>query len=131
MSPLCSGISHVGLTVSSLEASRAFFEALGFAKIGESPSYPAVFLSEASSGSIITLWQASEGANEFDRKSNVGLHHLAMKVPSEEALDAAYEAVLKVPGATSEFSPEPFGFGKHAMVLDPSGVRVELAYHKE
>jgi catechol 2,3-dioxygenase-like lactoylglutathione lyase family enzyme len=131
MTPLCSGISHVGLTVSSLEASRSFFEALGFAKIGESPDYPAVFLSEATSGSIVTLWQASEGSNKFDRKINVGLHHLAMKVPSEEALDAAYEAVLKIPGTTSEFAPEPFGFGKHAMVLDPSGLRVELAYHKE
>jgi catechol 2,3-dioxygenase-like lactoylglutathione lyase family enzyme len=129
MSAITSGISHVGLAVSDLEGSYRFFQALGYTKIGESKDYPAYFLS-SESGSIVTLWQASDGANPFDRKNNVGLHHLALKVPTEEALDVAYEVALKVEGTKSDFPPEPFGFGKHAMVFDPSGIRVELAYHK-
>jgi catechol 2,3-dioxygenase-like lactoylglutathione lyase family enzyme len=131
MPAICSGISHVGLAVSDLQASYRFFQAMDFEKIGESTDYPAYFLAESGSGSIITLWQTSDGAKPFDRKNQVGLHHLALRVPTLEALDAAYETALKVDGAKSEFSPQPFGFGKHAMVFDPSGIRVELAYHKE
>jgi catechol 2,3-dioxygenase-like lactoylglutathione lyase family enzyme len=131
MPALVSGISHVGLAVSDLQASHRFFRTLGFEKIGESPAYPAYFLCESWSGAIITLWQTSEGAAPFDRKGQVGLHHLALRVATEAALDVAYKAAIKVEGATSEFSPQPFEFGKHAMVFDPSGIRVEIAYHKE
>jgi catechol 2,3-dioxygenase-like lactoylglutathione lyase family enzyme len=131
MPALISGISHVGLAVSDMEASYKFFQTLGFEKVGGSPEYPAYFLCETGSGAIVTLWQTPGGAAPFDRKGQVGLHHLALRVATEAALDAAYEAAIKVEGATSEFSPQPFELGVHAMVYDPSGIRVELAYHTE
>jgi hypothetical protein len=53
---LTAGISShdVGLSVKDLVASFAFFAALGFDKIGEVESYPALFLSDESA--MITLW---------------------------------------------------------------------------
>jgi catechol 2,3-dioxygenase-like lactoylglutathione lyase family enzyme len=126
---LTAGISHVGLSVKDLDASFAFFAALGFNKIGEVESYPALFLSDGSA--MITLWQTDEGATPFDRRKNVGLHHLAIKVPSMEALQVAYETVLKVEGVESEFTPTELKGTPlhHAMVYEPSGNRIELTYH--
>jgi catechol 2,3-dioxygenase-like lactoylglutathione lyase family enzyme len=127
---ICSGISHVGLSVSDLKASVVFFKALGFKEAGGVESYPSVFVTN---GSIfLTLWKTEEGNTvPFNRRTNVGLHHLALQVPSEEALINAYETVLEVKGVSSDFPPEPFGFGKHAMVFEPSGNRIELSYHSE
>lgn len=127
-SSLCSGISHIGLAVSDLEGSFAFFEALGYVKVGGDESYPSYFISNEKN--ILTLWKTNDDSVGFDRKRNVGLHHLALQVDSEAKLVEAYETVLKIPGTKSEFGPKPFPFGKHAMLYDPSGIRVELALHE-
>jgi catechol 2,3-dioxygenase-like lactoylglutathione lyase family enzyme len=126
---LTAGISHIGLSVKDLNASFAFFEALGYTKIGEVESYPALFLSDGAS--MITLWQTDEGATPFDRRKNVGLHHLAIKVPSMGALQAAYETVLKVEGVESEFEPTELKGTPlhHAIVYEPSGNRIEFTFH--
>ena len=124
---LSSGISHIGLAVSDLDASFLFFEALGYKKVGGDESYPSYFISNDKS--ILTLWQTDANATSFNRKINVGLHHLALQVDSEESLNAAYNAVLKVPGTINEFGPKNGAFGKHAMVYDPSGLRIELSLH--
>jgi hypothetical protein len=48
---------------------------------------------------MITLWQTDEGVIPFDHRKNISLHHLAInKVPLMEALQAAYNTVLKVKG---------------------------------
>lgn len=40
------GVDHLGLTVSNLDASKAFFtDVLGFKTLGNDPAYPAYFLS--------------------------------------------------------------------------------------
>ncbi len=77
-------------------AGLIFFEALGFQKVGGVESYPSVFLSDGSS--LITLWQTDEGATPFNRRKNVGLHYVAIKVPSLEALNKADDVVSKVEG---------------------------------
>jgi lactoylglutathione lyase len=135
MSKLTMGVSHVGLAVSDLQASLKFFEAIGFEKAGGDEAYPSIFLSDGSS--LITIWQTDEGANAFDRRKNVGLHHLAIRVPSAEALDKVYDIASKVPGARVDgegaCKPQPMdGFHiTHAIVYDPSGVRIEFAYHAQ
>ena len=126
-SPLACGISHIGLSVNDIDASFAFFEVLGYKKVGGDESYPSYFISNDKN--ILTLWQTNEKYVSFDRKSNVGLHHLALQVDTEAQLLEAYEAVLKVPGTKNEFGIQPFPFGKHAMVHDPSGLRIELSVH--
>ena len=82
------GINHVGLTVSDLEKSTAFFtETLDWKEVGGYPDYPSKFVTD---GKIfLTLWQATnpETATPFDRKNNIGLHHLALTVTSFEGTD--------------------------------------------
>jgi catechol 2,3-dioxygenase-like lactoylglutathione lyase family enzyme len=136
MSPkLTMGVSHVGLAVSDLDASLKFFEAIGFEKAGGDEAYPSIFLSDGSS--LITIWQTDDGATPFDRKKNVGLHHLAIRVPSDEALNKVYEVASKVPGVRVDgegaCKPEPLdGFHiTHAIVYDPSGIRIEFAHHAQ
>ena len=129
---LTCGISHVGLSVSDLAASLGFFQALGYTKVGGSESYPSHFVSDGTS--LITLWQTdSDGTVAFDRRKNVGLHHLAIRVPSKQALEQAYEQALVIPGVQSDFGPQAIAGTPltHAMIFEPSGNRIEFTYHEE
>lgn len=121
------GVHHVGLTVPDVQETARFFErVLGFERVRETP-YPAVFVSDGVT--MLTLWQAVDpaGAVPFDRKSVIGLHHLALKV-DPETLEALYESVLADGGAEIEFAPEPLRGGpvRHMMCAIPGGVRLEL-----
>lgn len=125
------GINHVGLTVKNLELTSKFFiETLNFTKVGEKPDYPAIFVSDGSV--MITLWQAKnpESASSFDRKNNIGLHHLALNVNSFEDLEAIYQKIQETPDISIEFSPELLGKGpaKHMMFYEPGGIRIELIF---
>ena len=126
---LTTGIDHVGLTVKDLGLTSAFFtDCLGWKKIGEKPDYPAVFVSDGHI--MLTLWQLknTEAEVAFDRKSNVGLHHLAIRAAGESAFNEIFERVSNWPGVKVEFSPELLGKGpkRHMMIYEPSGIRIEF-----
>ena len=77
---------------------------------------------------MVTLWEVkSVTPSQFDRKENVGLHHLALSVDSFETLDAVHED-LKKNNIKVEFAPELLrdGPAKHMMCYEPSGIRVEF-----
>jgi len=129
--PLTQGIDHLGLTVPNLSVTRDFFiECLGWTLVGERPSYPAAFVSDGHI--MLTLWQVANPDRlvEFDRKTNVGLHHLALRVDSEVALNEIFARVSKWPGVVPEFAPENLGEGpkRHAMVYEPGGIRLEFDF---
>lgn len=125
------GVDHIGLTVGDLSASVRFFvEGLGWVEKGGKPDYPASFVSDGHL--TVTLWQAA-GPGEpvpFNRRTNIGLHHLAFRVASSEALDAVYARVAQWPGVVVEFEPEFSGKGpkRHFMLQEPGGNRVEFAW---
>ncbi|WP_299727047.1 VOC family protein [uncultured Tateyamaria sp.] len=122
------GIDHLGLTVSDLEASVGFFTgALGWSQFGGNPDYPSAYLTDGQAK--LTLWQ-QRGDVPFDRHSNVGLHHTALKVASSAQLLALFDKVSAWPGVTVEFGPELSGKGpkEHFMVREPGGTRLELSY---
>jgi len=125
--PMTKGAHHIGLTVSNLEASADFFvRVLGWSEVKRDPGYPAVFMSDGVL--MVTLWEVkSDTPKQFDRKTNIGLHHLALSVESFEALDAVYE-IVKKNGIKIEFAPELLrnGPAKHMMCFDPSGIRIEF-----
>jgi catechol 2,3-dioxygenase-like lactoylglutathione lyase family enzyme len=123
------GIHHAGLTVPDLAAARRFFEeALGFRVVGEKPDYPAVFLSDGTV--LITLWRAEDPATAvaFDRRRVIGLHHLALRVADDAALDALHRELAARDDVRLEFPPEPLGGGptRHMMCAIPGGIRLEL-----
>jgi len=123
------GAHHVGLTVPSIDDTRDFFvNILEFKQVGEVPDYPAYFLSDGTL--LLTLWQASEPATAtaFDRKTNIGLHHFALKVDGLDTLKTLHETLAKTEGVTIEFAPEPIGSGptQHMMFYIPGGIRMEL-----
>lgn len=125
------GIDHIGLTVKDLTVtSRFFIDCLGWKVVGERPEYPAVFIADGRG--VLTLWQAKPDDNliEFDRHNNIGLHHIALKIESKAGLDALMARVRDWPGVIIEFMPEPSGGGPkiHAMIREPGGIRVELAW---
>ena len=127
--PVTRGVHHVGLSVPDLAAARGFFiETLGFAQVGERPDYPAVFVSDGQV--MITLWQVDDPATavRFDRRNNVGLHHLALLVESQEALESLHTRLAGTEGVRIEFAPEPLRGGpvRHMMCAMPGGVRVEF-----
>ncbi len=127
--PVTQGAHHIGLTVPDIAATKAFFtDVLGYDVVGGRPAYPAVFVSDGAT--MITLWQASDpaSATPFDRKANVGLHHLALKVAGHEALAALAEKLKTTDGVEIEFAPEALGETplRHMMTTIPGGVRVEF-----
>ena len=124
--PRTQGAHHVGLTVPDLERARAFFvDALGFSQVGEVPAYPAVFVSDGTI--MITLWQAEDPdrAVPFDRRANIGLHHLALR--TNDLATLARELGIR-DDVDIEFEPEGLGSTgiKHMMCRIPGNIRLEL-----
>lgn len=126
---LTAGIHHLGLATSKLEETARFFtELLGWEIVRRNEEYPAIFISDGTI--MLTLWDVkAELAASFDRKKNVGLHHVALKVPTEEMLNQIFDR-LNENGAVIEFPPELLrdGPAKHMMFYEPSGIRVEFIW---
>mmetsp|Transcript_106143 Transcript_106143/g.129460 ORF Transcript_106143/g.129460 Transcript_106143/m.129460 type:complete len:164 (+) Transcript_106143:61-552(+) len=127
---LISGVSHVGLSVKSIDTTYNFFTNLGYNKIGGNAEYPSIFVSNGNT--IITIWAInSNNPIKFDRKNNTGLHHLALKVSSKDKLFEIYNKVKSFNGAKIEFKPElidALGWW-HFICYEPNGVRIEFTFH--
>lgn len=125
------GINHLGLTVRDLDQTTAFFtELLGWKLLARDDSYPRTTVSDGTAR--LTLWQADRSApmTKFDRKANIGLHHVALEVETEDDLNALAGKIEAWPGVTMEFGPEPLGNGprRHMMFAEPGGIRLEIIW---
>lgn len=127
--PITHGVHHIGLTVSRLEESAAFFvNVLGWKEVRRDRDYPAIFVSDGAT--LVTLWKNKENPpGAFDRMKNVGLHHVAFTVKSEAALKRVH-ALLKKNDVEIQFPPQLMrgGPAKHMMCFEPSGIRVEFTW---
>jgi lactoylglutathione lyase len=129
--PFTQGLNHLGLAVRDLDATTRFFvEALGWAESGRDESYPRTAVSD---GSVrLTLWQVDHASDieSFQRRKNIGLHHIAFEVESEERLTEVAGIVSDWPGVQIEFMPELVSAGprKHMMCEEPGGIRVEFIW---
>ena len=127
--PITNGTHHIGLTVSKLEESAAFFIGLlGWKEVRRIAEYPAIFVSDGNI--MVTLWATKEQPPiEFNKNKNVGLHHVAFQIESEASLNSLY-ASLKDNGIQIEFAPELLGAGpaKHMICYDPSRIRIEVTW---
>jgi len=131
MEAATNGINHLGLAVKGLDASAGFFiNLLGWTESGRDESYPRTAVSD---GVVrLTLWQADSGqdAIAFDRRRNIGLHHLALEVQSEDQLNVLANKLSNTQGVEIEFMPELLGNGprKHMMYYEPGGIRIEFIW---
>ncbi|MEM7561964.1 MAG: VOC family protein [Pseudomonadota bacterium] len=129
--PETQGLNHLGLSVDNLDQTVAFFvECLGWEESGRDESYPR---SAVSDGHLrLTLWQVDHdlSVNPFQMRQNVGLHHLAIEVASENQLYRLAEKVGSYPGVEVEFLPELLGDGprRHMIFYEPGGIRLELIW---
>lgn len=126
--PFTQGAHHIGLTVSRLEETAGFFtRLLGWQEVRRDENYPAIFVSDGAV--MVSLWGVSEPVQAFDRRHNIGLHHLALRVASQEALEQVHETLANA-GLKIEFAPEWLrgGPAMHMMCYEPSGVRVEFIW---
>ncbi len=127
--PATQGLHHLGLTVSTLEQTANFFTGiLGWNEIRRDKNYPAIFVSDGSI--MLSLWQAqTDSPHVFDKNTQVGLHHLALQVGSEQQLEAIYQRLLES-AIQIEFAPEQLRDGpmKHMMCYEPGGIRVEFIW---
>ena len=123
-------IHHLGLSVTSLTEGRTFFvDLLGWKVVKEDASYPSLFVSNGVV--MITLWKVAEEeeAVSFDRKTNIGLHHFAIRMESEDALNALHEKLTESKFAI-EMPPNNLRAGpaRHFFVSGPSGIRMEFIH---
>ncbi len=98
------GVQHIGLAVSNLDESATFFtHLLGWQEVKRREDYPAIFVRDGAL--TLTLWKTqTEEPVQFDRKNNVGLHHLALRVETKEELYQLLD-VLKANQIEIEFEP--------------------------
>lgn len=128
---LTKGVHHIGLTVPDLDQARDFFcGLLGFDEVGGVPAYPSIFVSDGDI--LLTLWRAADPvtARAFDRRANIGLHHLSLAVADDAALDEAWEMVSAHPEVAVDAPPSPIRPGsatRHFLVFVPGGIRIEFA----
>jgi len=115
-------IDHVGLEVSDLARSGAFYDAvffpLGIRRMFESERALAYGINEA------RFWITERG-----RPPQATFGHVAFEATGKAAVDAAYEAGLKAggrsdgaPGPRRQYGPRYYA----AYLLDPDGVRIEV-----
>lgn len=129
MAALTDGIHHLGLTVSDLDAAREFFIGpLGHEVAEGMDAEPACFVSDGAT--IIALWQAEGGPKvyDFDRHRNVGLHHAAFLVKTEN-LAPLFDAISHHPGVRIEAELGRVSKdidASHFMVVIPGGPRIEF-----
>ena len=129
--PETCGINHLGLSVLDLNQSARFFiDALGWTESGRDDSYPRTAVTD---GHVrLTLWEVDHrlAVEQFNRRKNVGLHHLALEVRSEDRLNALAQSISNWSGVTVEFMPQLVGKGprKHMMFFEPGGNRIELIW---
>ncbi len=125
------GLNHLGLAVHDLKQTTSFFvDLLGWTESGYDESYPRTSVTD---GVVrLTLWQVDLSLNNeaFDRRKNIGLHHLALEVGSEQQLNQICMALKQRSEVEIEFEPELVGGGprKHMMCYEPGGIRIEFIW---
>lgn len=119
---------HVGLNVTELERSVAFYRTIfGFEIAARSESGAAAWALLAHGGDLVlTLWQQSRGDFPTGRP---GLHHLSFQVETIEELRALETRIREAGGAIRHGGLVPHAEGADSggiYFTDPDGIRLEV-----
>jgi catechol 2,3-dioxygenase-like lactoylglutathione lyase family enzyme len=128
------GIHHIDLVVSSIERSLPFYRELlgpigwhGISEVEGERGETIWYLSGRDCS--IGLREAQSEPRPVDRYA-VGLHHLAIEVPSRAAVDERAEW-LRSNGAVLESEPQEYTYapGYYAVFFyDPDGMKLEILH---
>ncbi len=126
------GIAHIGIRVSNLERSRAFYELLGFEFVmGPVGSEPVAILSHPSGIEINLVINAPEDERAAERPNALmdtedkypGYTHVALVCPElERSVDELRSAGVRISGGPVQF---PTG-GRAYFIRDPDANVIEL-----
>lgn len=125
--PSFEGLNHITLTVSDLDRSRQWYEAvfgLRTLTVVEVGGYSMAVLGDPRSGTVIALVRhTEERAGRFD-ESRVGLDHLSFSVRDSDEL-RSWKAHLERLGVPhSPLAEDPFGLV--VVFRDPDNIQLEL-----
>jgi len=122
------GIGHVLVRVLDVERSKKFYSSiLGFEVMEEDPEHGGVFMALEGQAHTLDLFPVKDGEGaEPETPGRVGVHHVAFRVDSDEALRQAYwsleEHGVTVVRAIDHVSQRSIYFD------DPDGNRLEIYY---
>ena len=122
------GIGHVLVRVLDVERSKKFYSTiLGFEVTEEDPEHGGVFMGLAGQAHTLDLFPVQDPETLAPQTpGRVGVHHVAFRVDSDEALTQAYwsleEHGVKVIRAIDHVSQKSIYFD------DPDGNRLEIYY---
>lgn len=115
---------HVGLRVSDLDRSLAFYTSLGYEVLGEAPAtaFGSLTMLKLPGDEFVSLELVHDSAR--DRVAPGGLHHLVIKVDAMRATVAhlAARGIEAEPPSSPDHSEDFLT----AWVTDPDGYRIEL-----
>ena len=122
---------HIGLVVSDLGVSTAFYEALGFFVASDLPAEDnsrAIRFMELSGFQLELFWYAEplhpSPAPEPGGKGQLGFRHLALRTDDIDAT-LAHLKTAKLVSADAEVRVVPIGY-KLLFLCDPDGTEIEI-----
>lgn len=133
--PVLAGIHHIGLTVTDIEASEAWYgRVLGLHRVfvephhdGDGASYAVVLGAEGLPINVGLDHNPANGGEDFDA-SRTGLDHVCLQVASRQSIDG-WTAHLDREGVAHSGVTAFDAMGMHIAVVnfrDPDGIALEL-----
>ena len=121
-------ISLVTLGVSDLARSRAFYDALGWERVGDNDGV-AFFRTGGAILSLYPLASLAEDAHVSVERTGFSGISLAINLPSVEAVDAAFAAAAAIGATILKPAELVFWGGYSGYFADPDGYAWEVAYN--
>ena len=115
-------IGHVVLKVRDLRRSGAFYEMLGFRKVGEVPGM-AFYTATGENHHDLGLLEVGPGA-PAPPSNAVGLYHAAIRLPSDDHVRAAFRRLSDAGAAVTGTADH--GVSHSLYIRDPDGIELEL-----
>ena len=121
-------ISLVTLGVSDLDRSRAFYDSLGFARVGEAEGV-AFYRTGGAILSLFPVESLAEDAHVSSERSGFRGMSLAINLASEAEVDAAFGYVASIGAVILKPAEHVFWGGYSGYFADPDGHMWEIAFN--